>query len=293
MTQNEVGVPPQIDSDGFTIDEEFKDLLPPLNPEEYERLEKTLLADGGCRDLLVVWKEEKILVEGHHRYEICKKHDLVYAYEEKSFENRDAVIEWMINHQKSRRNMNKFQWAVSVLKLKPMYTEKAKVRKSEGGGADRKKSSEPGRTMDTLAKMAGISAPTLRQVEFILQYALPETLEKLRDGDPDYSINGVYTTILESLDEGKVTRVGIRKKSGQQTIEALPQDGSMSKARLKAKERASQKLGGKVSQGLVEQVDTMLSFLEELEQSFPITEDRIYIYEAVNVWQNDRRYELE
>ena len=54
------------------IDPEFKSLLAPLSPEEYNQLQANIEADG-CREPLVIWKGEDILVDGHNRLEICNE----------------------------------------------------------------------------------------------------------------------------------------------------------------------------------------------------------------------------
>ena len=51
---------------GFKIDNEFRDLIPALRPEELEGLEQSIKEDG-CRDPLIIWEEEGILVDGHNR----------------------------------------------------------------------------------------------------------------------------------------------------------------------------------------------------------------------------------
>ena len=51
----------------IVVNEELKAYIEPMTPEEYEALERSLLAEG-CRDALVLWGE--ILVDGHHRYAI-------------------------------------------------------------------------------------------------------------------------------------------------------------------------------------------------------------------------------
>lgn len=61
----------------FTIDPEFRDLLPRLSPDERERLVTEINANG-CRDPLVVWKEWNTLIDGHNRYEICTDLDLPF-----------------------------------------------------------------------------------------------------------------------------------------------------------------------------------------------------------------------
>ena len=197
--------------DKFIIDEEFKNLLPPLTPEDFEKLEKNILKDG-CRDALIVWKEEKILIDGHHRHAICKKHNRKFRIEEKSFANRDEAIKWMIEHQKSRRNMNKFQWAEVILKLKPTFAAKAKANQRAGGGAVRTKSDKPVKTYKELAKLARMSPSTLQQVAFILKHADQNTIGKLRKGDAHYSINGVSEELRELI-EKKTTKKSVRTKA--------------------------------------------------------------------------------
>lgn len=85
------------------VDPEFKRLLPELRPEEYERLEESILAEG-CRDPVVVW--EKTIVDGHHRYEICQKHHLDFKIEYVTFSRREEAIRWICLNQIGRRNIS-------------------------------------------------------------------------------------------------------------------------------------------------------------------------------------------
>lgn len=87
------------------IDKEFQSLIPPLTVEEYEGLEKSILAEG-CRDALVVWGD--ILVDGHNRYEICTAHNIPFETVQKDFASREDVKLWMIGNQLARRNINNY-----------------------------------------------------------------------------------------------------------------------------------------------------------------------------------------
>lgn len=84
------------------IDPEFKNLIPPLLPEERAGLEKSLLEEG-CRDSIVVWNET--IIDGHNRYELCNKHFIDFGIVDMKFDNRDDVIEWIYQNQLSRRNL--------------------------------------------------------------------------------------------------------------------------------------------------------------------------------------------
>jgi len=272
MPQDDPNSPQQPGNDGFTIDEEFKNLLPPLNATDFEQLEASLLNEG-CRDRLIVWKEEKILVDGHHRYAICKKHGLPFNIIKKSFADRETAIEWMVNHQKSRRNMHKFQWAEVILKLKPTVAARAKANQRAGGGAVRTKSYQPVKTIEKLAKMARMGSSTLRQVAFILKHADQRTISRLRKGDPNYSINGVWEELQERMGKEK-TRKSVIAKSKQRSIKSAPLSSPIPT-------EPPQDLAGHI-----------IAALEELERQYPDMPERIDLYNTVGDWANKKKIEL-
>ncbi len=47
-----------------------------------------------------------MLVDGHNRYEIAKKHNLEYELEAIEFEDEDAACVWIIDNQLGRRNLS-------------------------------------------------------------------------------------------------------------------------------------------------------------------------------------------
>ena len=51
------------------IDAEFKSLIPPLTPEEFDGLEKSINNEG-CRDAIVLWKST--IVDGHNRCQLSR-----------------------------------------------------------------------------------------------------------------------------------------------------------------------------------------------------------------------------
>lgn len=88
------------------IDREFRDLLPELDDETYRLLEENLIQNG-CRDALVVWGD--ILIDGHNRFSICKKHDIPFTTVEKAFDSREEALIWIITTQVARRNLTQIQ----------------------------------------------------------------------------------------------------------------------------------------------------------------------------------------
>lgn len=95
------------------IDPEFQNVLP-QSKENYQKLEKAVLADGYFTDPFITWNG--YIIDGHTRYQIMENHpelDLK-PYEKKmddKLADRYAVIVWIATHQESRRNLNDFEWA--------------------------------------------------------------------------------------------------------------------------------------------------------------------------------------
>lgn len=128
------GQVPSCDGDSvLRIDPEFKALIPPVSPSEKANLEASILNEG-CRAPLVVWAENKILIDGHHRYEICTTHNIPYQTVEMSFASRDAVKAWMILNQLGRRNLT----PESLSYLRGTWYELTK----QAHGGDRKSSGQ-------------------------------------------------------------------------------------------------------------------------------------------------------
>ena len=286
MPQSDPHSPPPASNDRFTIDEEIKSLLPPLSAEDFAKLEKSILVEG-CRDNLIVWEEEGILVDGHHRFSICDRHHLTFGFEKKSFANRDAVVLWMFENQKSRRNMNKFLWAEAVLKRKDAIAAEAKTNQRAGGGAVRLQTDKPVNTLKTLAKLAGVGRDTMHKVEFILTTAainpanakLTEQVNKLRKGGVGVSIRSVYEELQELI--GK--RATVKKRTSKPIRAARKSACDL----MIAPETPSEP-----PQDLVGNINLILAALEELERQYPGIPDRVDLYNMVGDWVNKKKIEL-
>lgn len=95
------------------IDPEFRDKIPPMPKEDFEGLKEDILRDGYVRDPLVVWKEENVLMDGHHRWRIIQENKDVledkFKIDYKSFPDRWACIAWICANQLHKHNMNEMQ----------------------------------------------------------------------------------------------------------------------------------------------------------------------------------------
>lgn len=201
------------------IDNEFKNLIPPLQPDEYRQLEENILSEG-IRENIITW--QGIIIDGHNRFEIAEKHNLIFNTIEKEFADREAVKIWIIKNQFGRRNLSAYDRSRLALQLEPLISEKAKLNQLSGlkqYDSVSQKSVERIDTQKELASLAGVSHDTIAKVKVIEQSATPEAKEKLSSGD--ISINQAYKDIkqAEKKEKNNVVIQELRKK------EVLPPTG--------------------------------------------------------------------
>lgn len=123
------------------IDPEFEALIPKLSPEEYALLERSILREG-CHDALVTWGRDCLLVDGHNRYRICKKHNLPFGTRHIVTlpEDRNGALVWIEQNQVGRRNLTDDQRIIIAGRLAERKAEiSRKIRAAEASKAASKK----------------------------------------------------------------------------------------------------------------------------------------------------------
>jgi site-specific DNA-methyltransferase (adenine-specific) len=175
------------------INNDFKNLIPPLSMEEYKQLEENLITDG-IREPIVLWKDT--IIDGHNRYEIAIKNHIEIKTVEMNFKDEDEAKIWIIRNQFGRRNLTPYVRSELALELKPLISKQAKENQQLADGGDRKsisyinqgleKSPKVENTIDTrkeIATMAGVSDNTISKVEHIKNDGIAELKEKVKTNE--------------------------------------------------------------------------------------------------------------
>lgn len=172
------------------IDPELRDLLPSITDEEREALTSDILKNGCYSPMICM--EDMTLVDGHHRYGICTEHDIPYRMVVLNFEDKLAAMEWMIDTQKGRRNLTKYQLGQIALKIKSKVEEKA--RRNFGMRTDLSASLPEGYapvdTRKDLAKTVGLGERTMGKIMKIDEDA-PELVKQAVEAD-EITVNAAY-----------------------------------------------------------------------------------------------------
>ena len=175
----------------IVVNEELKAYIDPLTAQEYEALERSIVAEG-CRDALVLWGN--VLVDGHNRYGICRKHGLPFqTVQNPRFECIEDVYLWMIDQHLGRRSISEFQRGVLALRKReivaarraqaavPTSTPEASTAQVEDASIGRVEP-EPLETREALAKAARLSSSQVVMIEKIQKQAAPEVVAAVKAG---------------------------------------------------------------------------------------------------------------
>lgn len=197
----------------ITIHPELRAYIDPLTVNEYQALERSILAEG-CRDALVLWGE--VLIDGHNRYAICQKHGIAFNTTQNTrFSHIEDVMLWMIDNHLARRSVSDFQRGMLALRKKEIVASRSQPKEqqaSESADSAAETPAPPSATQarEELAKTAGISSNTVTQIEKIRRAATPELVDAVRAGT--ISINAA-ATVASLPPEQQVTAVtGGRKE---------------------------------------------------------------------------------
>jgi hypothetical protein len=88
------------------INAAFQVLIPLPSRGEYLALEQSILAEG-CRDSLLVWKGQNVVLDGHTRRELCIKHRKLVKVREVDLPDEKAAVEYILQIQRQRRNLTR------------------------------------------------------------------------------------------------------------------------------------------------------------------------------------------
>ena len=149
------------------VDPEFRDLLPKLSATELASLEASIERDG-CRDHIITWaNNDDTIVDGHNRYEICRRLGVQFKTKAVTFVDRDAVKEFIYSNQDARRNWTPEQRKFCIGKL---YEIRKKIHGSEKGGRGNQyvvsvHGAHLPKTAEEVASESGLNEGTVRRAE--------------------------------------------------------------------------------------------------------------------------------
>jgi len=89
----------------LNIEPKFRDICRPLTDAEKELLHRDLLGRGMLNPI-IVWQGKDIIVDGHNRYAWATQNKQPFEVKEEFFADEDSVLEFIIQNQLGRRNID-------------------------------------------------------------------------------------------------------------------------------------------------------------------------------------------
>lgn len=207
-----------MNKENLKIDPELQSLLPPLSEGEYQQLEDNIVNNGYDKNFpIMVWKG--YIADGHNRYKICKDHNITdYTVTTLAYQTKEEVMEWMLDVQLGRRNLNKAQRVLAAEKFREYYEKQARENMKECGALGGKKYSpkEGVVQMDkpfhneekidvrkNLSQKAGVGSGTYYRCKTVLDSDNEELKQQMLSGE--ITINAAYNMVKEDMkkEDGK------------------------------------------------------------------------------------------
>ena len=97
----------QLSPDSIIISQEYKQIAPDMLPNEFHALKESIKQHGLYYAIIV--NREGILLDGHHRYEICRTIGIEPRIEIRSFNDQLHEKLFICESAGRRRNLNEWQ----------------------------------------------------------------------------------------------------------------------------------------------------------------------------------------
>lgn len=231
----------------YRIDPELKNIMSELAKDEKDTLEKSLLQDGYKGPPIVVWGDT--IIDGHNRYELCRKHNIPFEVQEMQFDSKEEVIQWMIRAQIGRRNLNYAQRIRLAEHFRPILEQQAK--KNQGtrndllnvpqnlvecdssknvpqnlGESKKKKEAKAREVNSQLAQIANVSSETYRKGAKVLNSDNEDLKQDMLSENK--SIDAAYKELRRLKKEGHRMDVPEQVKESASNQNAEKQEEHMS-----------------------------------------------------------------
>lgn len=250
------------------IDKELQQLIPPLAEGELVGLEASLRAEG-CRDPLIVWKGQSLLLDGHNRYAICKKHDIPYKTVEIELVDREAAKAWILAHQMNRRNLT--PEAASYIRGKHYLSQKQlhpTGRPKKGDQTD-----PPKKTAEKLADQYRVGSATIKR-----DAKLAQIVDKLTETHTTSKLH-VRTLLLSrdyGLRRGAIVKVGKMPEAAQKAfLESLAKEGRAPRQKKGRAKKSAKAVAESWIQWLEKRGDEASDVLQQVAQRFGYRLERV------------------
>ena len=203
----------------YKINPDLEKCLPPLSDIEFTKLKLSIETQGYDEAKpIVLWKEfPDTIVDGHHRYKICRELGIEPVYIVKSFDSLDKAILYTLQRQIEQRNLTaaqKTEIFEQILPLEEKIKLEEEARKHQISNL--KKGDETPvalpriatensskRVAVKIAEKAGVSPATVYRVHAVHRDGAPEVKEMMSKGEVSAKTADKFVKLVPSKEKQK------------------------------------------------------------------------------------------
>lgn len=179
---------------------EYEKLVPPVPKEEYLQLKNSIQNNGLYLPIII--NEKGIVLDGHHRFRVCKELGINPKTQTKKFQNKTDEIIFVGESNLHRRQLTPLQRIELVSKLEPYYKDKANQRMILGKKVDPKEKLPEGQVRDILGSKANVSGKQYEKGKKILETRNEDLISEVLSGNK--TINKAYHEITKEEKKQKL-----------------------------------------------------------------------------------------
>ena len=202
------------------------DVLPKKPQDEIDQLRLDLRRGYDPQLKIVIWKGRDVIVDGNHRYDICREEGIEPSFIEEEFEDLDAALCYVWKHyiQCEGRHKTPTQRATGILRYETLSEKISKAAKERMKATqvqdpitgkfsparpDAANPVETGETAVKLGKIAGTGKTIIKQVLKVKKDGVPELEDMMMSGTLSASAAEDFVKNVPKYEQEKIVKDGV------------------------------------------------------------------------------------
>ena len=140
----------------ITVKKEYEDLVPPLSDSEFNLLKESIKTEGVYMPIVI--NSDEIVLDGHHRFKICKQNNIKFTTITKTFKDELEEKKFVIISNLRRRQLTDWQKVGLGEELLKIESVRAKEREYTGKHTLVSNDTRVGKASAIVAKQIGLSS---------------------------------------------------------------------------------------------------------------------------------------
>jgi hypothetical protein len=163
----------------FTILKKYAEALPELSTEENKALAESIRLQG--LQIPITLNKNGVIIDGHHRYQICVDRGIPIKYITKEFDSEDEEFQFVIETNLNRRQLNAYQKIEAYSKLFEHY-KKQRDANMLAASCSKKIPYAKGGTAVQYAQSLGMGSRRVSDGLYLIKHGTEQLKARLRNG---------------------------------------------------------------------------------------------------------------